>query len=44
MENKTKIILGIVYPLAVFCGYWFIVRNREPFLNVDSVDWLNNLV
>jgi hypothetical protein len=44
MDKRTKIILGIVYPLAVFSGYWFIVRNREPSLNVDNVDWLNNLV
>jgi hypothetical protein len=43
MENKTKIILGIIIPLAVFGGYWFIVRNREPSLNLEDTDWINNI-
>lgn len=43
MEKKTKVILGIVIPLAVFGGYWFIYRNREPFLDLDGTDWSNSL-
>jgi hypothetical protein len=43
MEKQTKIILGIVLPLAVFGGYWFVLRNREPILNLDNTDWMNNI-
>lgn len=43
MNKTTKIILGIAVPLAVFGGYWFIVRNREPFLNLEETDWLDNI-
>lgn len=43
MNKTTKIILGVAVPLAVFGGYWFLVRNREPFLNLEETDWLNNI-
>ena len=43
MNKTTKIILGVAVPLAVFGGYWFIVRNREPFLNLEETDWLDNI-
>jgi hypothetical protein len=43
MNKTTKIILGIAVPLAVFGGYWFIIRNREPFLNLEETDWLDNI-
>jgi hypothetical protein len=43
MNKTTKIILGIAVPLAVFGGYWFIVRNREPLLDLESTDWLDNI-
>lgn len=43
MNKTTKIILGIAVPLAVFGGYWFIFRNREPFLNLEETDWLDNI-
>lgn len=43
MEKTTKIILGIAVPLAIFGGYWFIVRNREPILNLEETDWLNDI-
>jgi hypothetical protein len=43
MEKTTKIILGIAFPLAIFGGYWFIVRNREPYLDLEDTDWINNI-
>ena len=43
MNKTTKIILGIVVPLAVFGGYWFIVRNREPKLDLEETNWLDNV-
>ena len=43
MNKTTKIILGVAVPLAVFGGYWFIVRNREPILDLESTDWLDNI-
>jgi hypothetical protein len=43
MNKTTKIIIGIAVPLAVFGGYWFIVRNREPFLDLDETNWLDNI-
>jgi hypothetical protein len=43
MNKTTKIILGIAVPLAVFSGYWFIFRNREPSLNLEETDWLDNI-
>jgi hypothetical protein len=43
MGKKTKIIIGISVPLTVFVGYWFIVRNREPYLELDGTDWKNNI-
>jgi hypothetical protein len=43
MENKTKIILGIAIPLAFLGAYWFIFRNREPLLNLEDVDWDNEI-
>jgi hypothetical protein len=43
MNKTTKIILGVAVPLAVFGGYWFIIRNREPFLNLEETDWLDNI-
>jgi hypothetical protein len=43
MNKTTKIILGIVVPLAVFGGYWFIVRNREPILDLEETNWLDNV-
>jgi hypothetical protein len=41
--NK-KIILGVAVPLAFFSAYWFIYRNREPLLNLEETDWVNNSV
>ena len=43
MDTKQKIVLGLSFSLAIFCGYWFITRNREPNLNLDETDWMNNL-
>jgi hypothetical protein len=43
MNKTTKIIIGIAVPLAVFGGYWFIVRNREPFLDLEETNWLDNI-
>lgn len=43
MENKTKIIIGVVVPLILFGGYWFVVRNRQPVLNLEDTDWINNI-
>jgi hypothetical protein len=43
MNKTTKIILGVAVPLAVFGGYWFIVRNREPILDLEETDWLDNI-
>ena len=43
MNKKTKIILGIAVPLAFLSGYWFIFRNREPFLNLEETDWFGNI-
>ena len=43
MNKTTKIILGIFVPLAVFGGYWFIVRNREPKLDLEETNWLDNV-
>ena len=43
MEKTTKIILGIAVPLAIFGGYWFIVRNREPILDLEDTDWNNDI-
>ena len=43
MNKTTKIILGIAVPLTVFGGYWFVYRNREPLLDLDGTDWINNV-
>ncbi len=43
MKTTTRIIIGIAVPLAVFGGYWFVVRNREPYLDLDETDWRNNI-
>lgn len=43
MSKTKKIILGIVVPLGVFGAYWFIFRNREPILNLEETDWLDNI-
>jgi hypothetical protein len=43
MNKTTKIILGVAVPLAVFGGYWFIIRNREPNLDLDGTDWINDI-
>jgi hypothetical protein len=43
MSKATKIILGIAVPLAIFGGYWFITRNREPYLDLDGTDWANDI-
>jgi hypothetical protein len=43
MNKTTKIILGIVVPLTVFGGYWFIIRNREPKLDLEETNWLDNV-
>ena len=43
MNKTTKIILGVAIPLAVFGGYWFIYRNREPLLDLEETDWLDNM-
>lgn len=43
MNFTSKIIAGILVPLAFFGGYWFFIRNREPFLDLDKTDWLNNI-
>jgi hypothetical protein len=43
MNKTTKVILGVAVPLAVFGGYWFIYRNREPFLDLEGTDWINDI-
>ncbi len=43
MNKTTKVILGIAVPLTVFGGYWFIYRNREPLLDLDETDFINNV-
>jgi len=43
MKTITKIFIGISVPLVVFGGYWFIVRNRKPSLNLGATDWMNNI-
>jgi hypothetical protein len=43
MDTKQKIVLGLSFSLAIFGGYWFITRNREPNLNLDETDWMNNI-
>jgi hypothetical protein len=43
MNRSTKIILGVAVPLAIFGGYWFITRNREPYLDLDGTDWMNSI-
>lgn len=43
MNFTSKIIAGILIPLAFFGGYWFFIRNREPFLDLEKTDWLNNI-
>ena len=42
MNTKQKIFLGLSFSLAIFGGYWFITRNREPYLDLDGTDWMNN--
>jgi hypothetical protein len=44
MNKTTKVILGVAVPLAVFGGYWFIYRNREPFLDLEGTDWINDII
>jgi hypothetical protein len=43
MNKTTKIILGVAVPLAVFGGYWFIIRNREPLLDLEETDWIKDI-
>jgi hypothetical protein len=44
MNKTTKIIFSVGVPLAIFGFYWFIYRNREPLLNLEETDWLDNMV
>lgn len=44
MSNTSKIFLGIGLPLGVFSFYWFVFRNRQPILNLDNIDWVQNNV
>jgi hypothetical protein len=43
MNKTTKIILGIAVPLSLLGIYWFGIRNREPFLDLEETDWLDNI-
>lgn len=43
MNKTTKIILGIAVPLSFLGIYWFGIRNREPFLDLEETDWLDNI-
>ena len=43
MNKTTKIILGIAVPLSLFGIYWFGIRNREPFLDLEETNWLNDI-
>ena len=43
MNKTTKIILGVFVPLAVFGGYWFVIRNRQPSLDLDDTNWIDNV-
>lgn len=43
MNKKTKIIIGVALPVALFGAYWFIYRNRKPSLNLEETDWDNNI-
>jgi hypothetical protein len=44
MNKTAKIVLGVVLPLVAVGGYWFIYRNRQPSLDLDETDWINNKV
>ena len=43
MNKTTKIVLGIAVPLSLFGIYWFGIRNREPFLDLEETNWLNDI-
>jgi predicted secreted hydrolase len=43
MENKTKYIYGVGVPIALFGLYWFVYRNREPYLDLEGTFWVNNV-
>lgn len=43
MNKTTKIILGIAVPLSLFGIYWIGIRNREPFLDLEETNWLNDI-
>lgn len=43
MNTTQKIVLGLSFSLAIFGGYWFITRNREPYLDLDGTDWMNSI-
>lgn len=42
--NSKKIIVYSIISISIFSFYWFIYRNREPFLNLVNIDWLNKIV
>ena len=44
MLNAKKIIFYSIIPISIFGFYWFIYRNREPFLNLVNIDWFNKIV
>jgi hypothetical protein len=43
MEKTTKIVLGVLVPLAIISGYVFIFKNREPILDLEETDWINDV-
>jgi hypothetical protein len=43
MEKTTKIFLGVLVPLAIASGYVFIFKNREPILDLEETDWINDV-
>jgi len=43
MDNKKKVILGVITPLALFGFYFLVIRNRVPSLNLEGTLWANNV-
>lgn len=41
MNKKT--FLGIAIPLGLLGVYWFVIRNREPSLDLEGTFWLDDV-
>lgn len=41
MQRKT--ILGVAIPLGLLGLYWFVIRNREPILDLEGTLWLDDV-